>query len=78
MKTIATIALLVFSLNGYAEPTIEECNEKADVDAMLLLSASLAAIGAGSVRGPIVQSPSAAKALATMSGYVIIETNINE
>ena len=28
MKTIATIALLVFSLNGYAEPTIEECNEK--------------------------------------------------
>ena len=32
MKTIATIALLVFSLNGYAEPTIEECNEKADFE----------------------------------------------
>lgn len=29
MKTIATIALLVVSLNSYARPTIEECNEKA-------------------------------------------------
>jgi hypothetical protein len=44
---------------------------------MEILSASLPAIGAGRVREPIVQSPSAARALATISGNVIIETNIN-
>jgi len=49
----------------------------AGVDAMLLLSASLAATGAGRIRGPIVQSPSAAKALATINGNVVIETKIN-
>ena len=29
MKMITTLALLILSLNSYAEPTIEECNEKA-------------------------------------------------
>ena len=49
----------------------------AGVDEMEILSASLPAAGAGKVREPIVQSPSAATALAKISGSVIIETNIN-
>ena len=29
MKILTALALLILSLNSYAEPTVEECNEKA-------------------------------------------------
>ena len=32
MKILTTLALLLLSLNSYAKPTIEECNEKADFE----------------------------------------------
>ena len=39
MKILTTLALLLLSLNSYAEPTIEECNEKADFEKATMTAA---------------------------------------